>query len=137
LVKFNYDADSHLNRIHGLKSGKTLKEFRGHSSFVNDAIYLPETHFILTCSSDGTSKLWSLKSTECINTFKPTLAGVSYGDISINSLHLLPKFPDQFVLCNKSSTVCVMNSQGQVINFLNTFALLLLPPNNNIIFQKW
>eukprot|EP00920_Eleutheroschizon_duboscqi_P019146 GHVT01045344.1.p1 GENE.GHVT01045344.1~~GHVT01045344.1.p1 ORF type:complete len:390 (+),score=52.91 GHVT01045344.1:316-1485(+) len=26
-------------RIHGLKSGKTLKEFRGHAAFVNSAVY--------------------------------------------------------------------------------------------------
>lgn len=26
-------------RIHGLKSGKTLKIFRGHTSFVNDVIW--------------------------------------------------------------------------------------------------
>lgn len=26
-------------RVHGLKSGKMLKEMRGHSSFVNDAIF--------------------------------------------------------------------------------------------------
>ena len=26
-------------RIHGLKSGRTLKEFRGHKSFVNKAVF--------------------------------------------------------------------------------------------------
>jgi hypothetical protein len=30
-------------RIHGLKSGKTLKEFRGHKSFVNSAVYTEAT----------------------------------------------------------------------------------------------
>ena len=44
-------------RIHGLKSGKTLKEFRGHESFVNCAIYLPESHNLLSASSDGSVKV--------------------------------------------------------------------------------
>jgi WD40 repeat-containing protein SMU1 len=28
-----------LGRVHGLKSGRMLKEFRGHTSYVNDAIF--------------------------------------------------------------------------------------------------
>ena len=28
-----------LARVHGLKSGRLLKEFRGHTSYVNAAIY--------------------------------------------------------------------------------------------------
>ena len=42
-----------LYRIHGLKSGKTLKEFRGHSLFVNHA----DTHNIISTSSDDTIKV--------------------------------------------------------------------------------
>ena len=34
-------------RIHGLKSGKTLKEFRGHSSYVNCVTYTPDGHQVL------------------------------------------------------------------------------------------
>ena len=49
------------HRIHGLKSGKLLKEFRGHTSFVNHAIYSPDPHQILSASSDGTVKMWNTK----------------------------------------------------------------------------
>ena len=44
-------------RVHGLKSGKTLKEMRGHSSFVNDAIFMADGHHIISASSDGTVKV--------------------------------------------------------------------------------
>ena len=31
-------------RVHGLKSGKTLKEFRGHTSYVNCVTFTPDGH---------------------------------------------------------------------------------------------
>lgn len=47
----------HTIRIHGLKSGKTLKEFRGHSSFVNAVLYSNDNSQIISASSDGTVKV--------------------------------------------------------------------------------
>ena len=43
--------------MHGLKSGKTLKEFRGHTSFINDVIFTSDAHSIISASSDGTVKV--------------------------------------------------------------------------------
>ncbi|KAK8778422.1 hypothetical protein V5799_020238 [Amblyomma americanum] len=107
-------------RIHGLKSGKLLKEFRGHTSFVNDVIFTPESHHLLSASSDGTVKLWSVKSTECLSTFKSLGAAGGTGsaigaDITVNSIHALPKNPEHFVVCNRSNTVSIMNMQGQIV----------------------
>ena len=43
-------------RMHGLKSGKMLKEFRGHISLVNDVVFTVDGH-IISASSDGTVKV--------------------------------------------------------------------------------
>ncbi len=100
-------------RMHGLKSGKLIKEFVGHTSFVNDLVFSFDAHNILSASSDGTIKLWNIKTTECVSTFKSLNS--SNIEIAVNSLHFLPKATDQFVVCNKTNSVSIMNMQGQVI----------------------
>lgn len=90
-----------------------MKEFKGHNSFVNEVIFTPDNHSVLSVSSDGTIKMWNMKTTECVHTFK-SLGGTGAVDIPINNISLLPKNPDHFVVCNKTNTVVIMNMQGQV-----------------------
>lgn len=47
VLSASYDG---LARVHGLKSGKMLKEFRGHTSYVNHAIYSPDGTQVATLS---------------------------------------------------------------------------------------
>lgn len=95
-------------RLHGLKSGKILKEFKGHTSFVNECAFTLDG--VISASSDGTVKIWSQKTTECTATFK--LLG---NDLAVNTVLLLPKNPEHFVVCNRSNTVVIMNMQGQIV----------------------
>lgn len=56
-ARYLFVCKEFIDRIHGLKSGKTLKMFRGHTSFVNDCLYSNEGTRVVTCSSDGTVKV--------------------------------------------------------------------------------
>ena len=54
VLSTSYDCTT---KVHGLKSGKSLKEMRGHSSFVNSAVFMGDGHHVITASSDGTCKV--------------------------------------------------------------------------------
>jgi WD40 repeat protein len=56
-------------RVHGLKSGKMLKEFRGHNSYVNYAIFTADGSRVITASSDCTVKV--LIAASCIQSSAP------------------------------------------------------------------
>lgn len=77
-----------------MKSGKALKEFRGHSSFVNDAHFTIDGNHVITASSDGAVRIWSAKSAECQHTFKPFLPNMGIvEDIPVLAVHINPKQP--------------------------------------------
>lgn len=94
--------------VHGMKSGKCLKELRGHESYVTDVKYTEDGHQCMSSCADGTIKVWNMKSMECINTFRIC------GDVPVNSIHPFPKSNDQFLICNRTNTVFIVNIQGQV-----------------------
>jgi len=119
LLTASYD---HQARIHGLQSGKTLKQFVGHTSFVNSAIFSNDGRQVITASSDGTVKIWNTKTAELASTHTPqVLSGAS--EVSIHSVQLWPRNPEQIVVCNRSNTVMMMNMNGQVVKtFTNGIA---------------
>ncbi len=57
-------------RVHGLKSGKMLKELRGHTSYVNDAVWSADGSQVVSASSDATVRVWDAKTCECLHAFR-------------------------------------------------------------------
>ncbi|CAG8468310.1 9429_t:CDS:10 [Ambispora gerdemannii] len=123
-VCFNRDGSQilsasfdHTVRLHGLKSGKTLKEFRGHSSFVNNATFSYDMTQVISASSDGTVKIWDSKTTDCLHTVLPNSAQAATisGGIAVNCVIQMPKNMDQVVVCNKSAMVYLMTMRGQIL----------------------
>ena len=70
--------------------------------------YTEDCHACVSGCADGTTKVWNMKTLECMSTFRVG------GDAPINSLFLLPKSGDQFLICNRSNTIAICNLQGQV-----------------------
>ncbi|KAI9323511.1 WD40-repeat-containing domain protein [Dichotomocladium elegans] len=135
-VCFNKDGTQILSgsydqtvKIHGLKSGRTLKEFRGHSSFVNSVLFSNDGTRVVSGSSDGTVKVWDTKTTNCLHTITPQstadLAKASANPLSggianhtVQAIVGLPKNMDQVVVCTKSNTLYIMNLRGHIIKTL-------------------
>lgn len=103
-----------LSRLHGLVSGKMLKEFRGHSSFLNDASFSPDMSMIVTASSDGSAKLWDVKSSACIRTINPPQLN-AVTETVCNTASFRPRFSNQLIICNRTSDIYLMDLKGELI----------------------
>eukprot|EP00405_Crypthecodinium_cohnii_P050918 CAMPEP_0206593660 /NCGR_PEP_ID=MMETSP0325_2-20121206/41809_1 /ASSEMBLY_ACC=CAM_ASM_000347 /TAXON_ID=2866 /ORGANISM="Crypthecodinium cohnii, Strain Seligo" /LENGTH=512 /DNA_ID=CAMNT_0054103769 /DNA_START=201 /DNA_END=1736 /DNA_ORIENTATION=- len=115
----------HTARAHGVKSGKTLKEFRGHTSYVNSAVYTKDSNRVVTASSDGNVIVWDARTTEQITTIVPPPPSHLSSTVhyTVNSAIVAPTAPGQasegddaqIYVCTKTNTVLLMNLQGQVL----------------------
>ena len=100
-------------RVHGIKSGKMLKEFRGHSSFVNAAVYSPDGSQVVSAGADATVRVWDAKSCDCTFVFRPPQASAT-GEAPVVGVLLNPQNVDQMLVCPRGPTLYLMTLQGQV-----------------------
>jgi len=125
-------------KVHGLKSGKTLKVFREHTSFVNECQFSADGLHVISCSADGTVRIWDAKSTDCLNVIRPTTA-TKMADITVNTVTFLPKNNDQFIVCSRTPSILLMNTKGQTLQtFTNgtkvDFVTCLVSPRGEWIY---
>ncbi|KAG7248725.1 hypothetical protein CRUP_024435, partial [Coryphaenoides rupestris] len=104
--------------IHELCSGRTLRELRGHSSAVTDVSFTADGRHILSGSADATVKIWNTKTSSCLRTVSSQPGG-GPDPPPVHSVLPLPQHPELFLVCTHSSTLAVLNLQGQTVRTLS------------------
>eukprot|EP00392_Amoebophrya_sp_AT5.2_P000836 g838.t1 len=122
-------------RLHGLTAGKTLKEYRGHSSYIQTVLYSPDQSKVITGSADAYVKVFDAKTCQVLQSFHPptpTYLGAHGNLLSINQVLLAPDATDKANPTVYVSTECnqvfKMNLNGQV---LKTFTSGKLDSNSD------
>jgi WD40 repeat-containing protein SMU1 len=100
-----------------------LKEFRGHTSFVNSVALTEDEVNVLSVSSDGLVKvtsdimeIWDTKTTECIKSISFSKEKVSDA-LNSCTLHTILKCPGHsnvFLVGSNSSFIYMIQSNGTV-----------------------
>eukprot|EP00375_Theileria_parva_P003048 XP_765729.1 hypothetical protein [Theileria parva strain Muguga] len=109
-----------LARIHGLKSGKPLKEFRGHTSIVNTVVYSMDGTRVITGSSDGFVKVWDTRTCECLKSFAAFIQRENDdrdGPLISKSVNTILNLStagqsEMFLVCSKSPVLKLFNMNG-------------------------
>ena len=73
---------------------------------------------MVTGSSDGTVKLWDLRTTECLLTFRPgagMAAAPGMSEVAVHTLQAVPNNPDQIFVCTRSSSAYILTLQGHIV----------------------
>lgn len=107
-----------VKRIHGMKSGRCLRDFNGHTSYISSILLSSDGNSLVSSSGDGLIKIWSYKSGECLNSFHSS-AGVNN---AVNSLDWISD--SYFVVCCRSPLLYIMSTSGQVGLFLDLMRFL-------------
>lgn len=145
ILTASYD---HTARAHGIKSGKTLKEYRGHTSYVNSAVYSRDNGSVITGSSDGYVFVFDAKTTEVLNKLAPPppphlTSNIQY---AVNGIVLAPKAlgqdnEDLVYVCSRTNTLLLMNLTGQVIKSYSSgkkdkgdFAAMITSPKGEFLY---
>lgn len=83
-------------KLHGMRSNKTIRDFRGHKSFVYDIAFSRDDNFILSGSSDETVRIWNAKTAQTLSVYSSCSR--------VHTVRLMPNFKSDIFLVGSRST---------------------------------
>jgi WD40 repeat-containing protein SMU1 len=107
-------------KVHGLRSGKLLKELRGHSSSISSCFWHPDGLHVISSSLDGTVRVWDIALSECTRVLRLPIVDAHISDVSILTVLPLPLNTDHLVVVSRSRSIHVLSaSSGALIQTLS------------------
>ncbi len=112
-------------RVHGLRSGRVLREFRGHTGYVNDIAFVKNGLWLVSAASDSTVRIWDTHSADCIASFDPTVAAtaaslaaapsaLALAGPAVLSAQPLPHDQETLLVCTRSAAAYLVSLRGDV-----------------------
>ena len=105
-----------------------MKEFRGHTSYVQCVLWGQDQARIVTGSADGYVKVWDVKAQACVSSFNaPTVASGMGNILAINQIPRAPRNKDRgaavildslldsIYISSECRMIWKMNLRGQVL----------------------
>ncbi|KCV69127.1 hypothetical protein H696_04542 [Fonticula alba] len=122
-------SHDHSVRLFGMDSGHQLREMRGHTAPVTDVAHVSDRARIISSSSDGTVRVWSVTTGESIASFRPrapspadSAPGASMlrteivaGGAPIFAALLSARDREQVIVCARSPVLSIMTLKGQPV----------------------
>jgi WD40 repeat-containing protein SMU1 len=89
---------------------------------VNSAAYSKDGTQVISASSDGTIRLWDIRTSDCLISYRPGLSSTSAisSEATVLSVQLMPNNSDQIVVGIKGPQAFIMSLQGQLLRTLSS-----------------
>lgn len=104
-------------KLFGLKSGRVLKEFYGHTSYVSSLLFNDAGNALISASGDGFVRIWSMKT--CSSVHKVRLDENETNLPPVLSVSFMPGFPSIIATATSRGIYLVDTSTGKTVSSMN------------------
>lgn len=94
-------------KLHGMRSNKTIRDYRGHKSFVTSVCFSRDDNHVLSGSSDRTVKIWNAKTAQILKEYR--------SNSKVHTILPMSHFKnDIFLVGNRFNSIELIDIEGNV-----------------------
>lgn len=94
-------------KLHGMRSNRTIRDFRGHRSFVKAIAFSRDDNYVITGSSDCTVKIWNARTAQMLSEYR--------GPAKVHTIVMLQNFKsDIFLIGDESNCITLIDLEAKV-----------------------